>query len=150
MEWDRRNARRNSALPQPLKGSGETPFPVIERTFNRLDHRKIELDRRRSVPARVVKDTLGADIETRVCQPPAHGGRKLVEPVNPDRALIKCCAAHLPAIEHGHPLGTPNRVELDGHGFHPSKVVRSFGVTSSTVASERPNDLLAGIFRGSA
>src|SRR6516165_1319186 len=61
----------------------------VERALDCINHREIELEARRSVAARVDADTGWADIETRICQPPAHRRGEATELVYPNGALVE-------------------------------------------------------------
>src|SRR5262249_26939247 len=51
----------------------------VERALDCVNHSQVELDARRSVAACINKNTGGADVETRICQPLTHGWGKIIE-----------------------------------------------------------------------
>src|SRR5215472_1833248 len=89
------------------------PLRLIERAFDRLDHREIKLEGRRAIPARIDVGTRGTDIVTGICQTSPHKRWQLIESVNPKLPPIVSATFHLPAIESRHAFRTPLRIELE-------------------------------------
>src|SRR5262249_2785484 len=115
----------------------------VERALDCVNHREIEPEARRSVAARIDVDTGGADVETRICQPSTHRGRKTIEVVYPNGAFVERRTLHLSAVERRHSLRTPNRI--DAHGYLREKSLRDSHTRTLSLAALMASTECAGV-----